>query len=339
MLEMLSRRTILTVMTVALIATLMAYPFLASQRATAEEGEDFGSNGAVHPSKARITSIPVELRKVLFNHTGRYGFVAAGVGLRNVGHGTINLRVPHRASLVSAYLFWAVIGGDTASGREDIAVMDGERVAGTLIGEDLSPCWIPPKIRAYYADVFRVVVRTGGPVDAHEIGGFASYLRTGEDPWPSVQPTTTSEVTPQIAPMMEGASLVLIFSSDKLPIRNLVVLAGCVSLCGVPGILTATHPAKLAAVAETSAVIGDGQVAGVGMPNSKSYVVDSTTLQTNTLNGDDPTLQSYGQFKGGLWDTKNFQVGAVIPNGATSHTVTVNAANDCLTWVAYIYVV
>jgi hypothetical protein len=127
------------------------------------------------------------------------GYVAAGVGLRDQGSGTINIAgIPAGAYIARAYLYWANINPTDPGGAMQI---DGNATASQLDGTDLSPCWPAPgstwNIFAYSANVTPFVTGNG----VYTLSGYPTGLTGGQDPWANASAN----------PLMEGASLIVFF--------------------------------------------------------------------------------------------------------------------------------
>ncbi|HEY3922716.1 MAG TPA: PKD domain-containing protein [Gaiellaceae bacterium] len=127
------------------------------------------------------------------------GYVAAGVGLRDQGSGTIGIAgIPAGAYIARAYLYWANINPSDPGGAMQI---NGHSVTSHLDGVDGSPCWPPTggnnSIFAYSANVTSLVNGNG----TYTLSGYPTGLTGGQDPWANVN----------AVPMMEGASLVVFY--------------------------------------------------------------------------------------------------------------------------------
>lgn len=128
------------------------------------------------------------------------GYLASGVGLRNQGSGQITISgVPRGASVARAYLFWANISPTDPGQSINI---NGTGVNGSTDGTDASPCWGEGNIYTHSADVTSVVKGNG----TYTLSGYATGTADGNDPWSAA-----------VAPMMEGASLVLFYSGGSAP--------------------------------------------------------------------------------------------------------------------------
>jgi hypothetical protein len=131
------------------------------------------------------------------------GYVAAGTGLRNQGSGSIPISgIPAGTQVVKALLYWNVLNPTDPGNAMRI---NGHLLSGVSIGSNPDPCWGAGTSWAYRADVTSTVTSNG----TYTLGGYPTGSTSGTSPWISPSPT----------PMMEGASLVVIFS------RNILVLS------------------------------------------------------------------------------------------------------------------
>lgn len=122
----------------------------------------------------------------------------AGMGLRNLGYGTISVTgVPAGAAVKSATLLWDVLAND-ADPTFAQGVFNGAAITGTAWASGGSPCWPVTGNFSYKADVTSLVTGNG----SYGLSAFASGQSDGADPF-------TSGSTP---PMLEGASLVVVYS-------------------------------------------------------------------------------------------------------------------------------
>lgn len=258
-------------------------------------------------------------------------FVQAGIGLRNVGSGTISVHVPTGASMVNAILYYTIIdtGTPTAptTSSDNTIFFNGEKITGKLIGSDASPCW-GGNIYVYKADVTSNLVRRGGPIGDQYIST-NSRIVNAVSPW-------TSAATPQA----ESAHLVIIYR-ESTPIQANVNIydaagtPGTLSIIGGPASFTAAfgHPHIGGAPATIGYGLADGQFFGVPEPSGKSFSWDSTALATGGIYGRDPSLTSLSSVRGTLSDTTQFDVTGLTAGGTTSGTFDWNFAGDCLTTV------
>lgn len=123
------------------------------------------------------------------------GYVASGTGLRNQGSGSIQIAgMPLVATVTRALLYWNVLNPtDPGNGMK----FDGHRVPGVSIGTAPDPCWGAGTSWAYRADVTDFVNGNG----TYQLTGYPTGASNGLSPWSAGSPV----------PMMEGASLVVIF--------------------------------------------------------------------------------------------------------------------------------
>ena len=131
------------------------------------------------------------------------GYTAAGIGMRNLGHGTISITgVPAGATVVSATLLWNVLA-DQADPTLAQGTFNGTAISGAQWASGTSPCWPVASNWSYEADVTKLVSGNG----SYALTGFASGETDGADPW-NVGST---------APLMEGASLVVVYQLASMP--------------------------------------------------------------------------------------------------------------------------
>ena len=140
------------------------------------------------------------------------GYTAAGVAMRNLGYGTITLSgVPAGATVVSARLLWDVLG-DTADPSFAQGSIDGTPITGTGWASGGDPCWGNGANFSYEADVTAMVTGNG----SYSLSGFATGESDGADPWN----------VGSVPPMMEGASLVVIYQLASMPEATIQIAAG-----------------------------------------------------------------------------------------------------------------
>ena len=243
-------------------------------------------------------------------------YVAAGVGMRNKGYGTINLAIPSGATIHRAFLYWAIMYDNAAPAGTGI--FNGNAITGTAIGTSVDPCWsAASSIRAFYADVTAYTVS-----GANSLTNFESGVTDGTYPWS----LTT-------LPLLEGASLVIIFEHPQYDYNHVKIYEGCETFWGDTRNLsmgpirawTSGFPAD--ETAHTSYIFSDGQVTG-GTGDIAAY------NSTNLLG---PTPDAFPGNDGYLWDTYNHNVSSMYPNGVlTPADASVTAAGDCITWITQV---
>jgi hypothetical protein len=248
---------------------------------------------------------------------GHDGYTAAGIGMRNLGHGTISItEVPRGARVKSAILLWDVLG-DAADPAFAQGTLDGHAVSGTEQASGASPCWDADANFSYEADVTGLVRGNG----SYGLAGFATGEAGGADPWNSGS----------TAPMLEGATLVVIYRDSSLPESTIQIAEGATetdsgnpATATLDGFTAATLPSVT-----TTYIVADGQEAG----NTASF--DSDTLPDVSFPGADPqAVPDYSQ--GNLWDTVTTNVSSEVKHGDTSADLSVTGNSDCLVWVGQV---
>lgn len=127
------------------------------------------------------------------------GYAAAGIGLRNQGSGTINLSgIPAGSVIKRALLYWNILADNQPAGD---MMVNGSSAPGTMIGQGAVPCWSAAASFAFRSDVTPLVTGDG----AYTVSGFPTGSTSGLNPW--------DNPTPQ--PMMEGASLIVLFEPKR----------------------------------------------------------------------------------------------------------------------------
>lgn len=250
------------------------------------------------------------------------GYVAAGVGLRNRGSGTIKLSgIPSGAKVKAAYLYWSVLGPASEPGSFKKGFFAGTSVTGTKVGSGASPCWGGTTTGyAYRASVTSKVKGNG----SFKLKGFASGVTDGRDP----SSTTT------VPPLAEGASLVVVFTKSSYPDTRVVISNGYTMISTNPGAslrvpfgFAASNPVG---AVKTTFIGADGQKA-YGEPAS---TVNGVPVPAADWDGTDGPSPAYAD--GNLWDTDTAALPGVVSPGDTRATVRVNGGPDCLGWVAQV---
>jgi hypothetical protein len=268
-----------------------------------------------HAAMTSAASATGSLSSVL-SESVRGGYTAAGIGMRNLGSGTIAIAgIPAGATVKSATLLWDILA-DSAGPSFAQGTLDGKAFTGTQWASGASPCWPTGSNFSYEADVTSLVTGNG----SYELAGFATGQSDGADPW-------TSGST---APMDEGASLVVVYQLASMPEVTVQIAEGATETAGSTASATLdgfTVGAK--ASATTTYIVADGQMPG----NTASF--DGTTLPGVSFPGNDPqAVPHYSQ--GNLWDTVTTDVSSYLSPGDTSATIGVTGGDDCLVWVGQV---
>lgn len=310
------KRAIRPLAAVVVLCALSAGP-IASAAASDPGGS--GPGGAARPSGAPIVEAAPSLAYAATIHGG---YVTAGVGLRNRGAGNLTVSgIPSGAQIVKAYLFWAVLGGSPAASNFDDGVFGGSAITGTLIGSGPTPLW-PPTTNgyAYRANVTQLINGNGG----YALSGFASGRTNGADPF--TEPTS-------LAPLAEGASLVVVYSRADLPRARVVVHNGYSMIHQQSRTITMSWGFGASGSldkARTTFIGGDGQL----NYTESATRFNGTTLASVDWDGTDGPLPRYSQ--GNLWDTDTVNVTALVRPGAQSANIQVAGFPDALVWVAQV---
>jgi hypothetical protein len=248
------------------------------------------------------------------------GYTAGGIGMRNLGYGTISITgVPPGAAIQSATLLWDILANQ-ADATFAQGTVNGNSVTGTEWASGASPCWPVSSNFSYEANVTSLVTGNG----SYHLAGFATGQSDGADPW-------NTGSTP---PLLEGASLVVVYTLPSLPETTIQIAEGATetdsgntasaTLSG----FTASAPPS----ATTTYIVADGQEVG----NTASF--DSTTLPAVGFPGADPqAVPNYSL--GNLWDTVTADVSSLVSSGDTSAALGVTGVNDCLVWVGQVLAV
>lgn len=319
--------TLIVLLAVASSATAAAAAPLMGQGPTASVGAGPGDNGTAAAKTSRNVKAAFEQAAASPTASGDLstvtsevlhgGYTAAGIGMRNLGYGTISITgVPAGATVKSATLLWDVLA-DSSDPTFAQGTLDGQPVTGTQWASGESPCWPVSSNFSYEADVTSLVQGNG----SYALAGFASGDTNGQDPW-----TVGSD-----PPLLEGASLVVIYSLASMPQVTVQIAEGATetdsgnsATATLDGFTVGQKPSLT-----TTYIVADGQEAG----NTASF--DGTTLPGVGFPGADPqAVPNYSQ--GNLWDTVTVDVSSYASPGDTSATAAVTGEDDCLVWVGQV---
>lgn len=262
---------------------------------------------------------------------GRGGYVAAGVGLRNRGAGTITISgIPSGATVNRAFLVWSILGGATPGAAFPNGKLNGTPVTGVQAGSGPSPCWTPWTVNgyAYRAEVTSLVTGNG----SYALSGFASGRTDGADPF-------FSGVVP---PLAEGASLVVIFTKASYPQTRVMVAAGYHMTYNSQSAgertfgwgFPATNP------------VGEVRTTFIGADGQLNFADPASTVNGRPVaaadwDGTDPPTARYSY--GNLWDTDTASVGMFVKPGATAATIRVagggiqpESFGECMAWTGQV---
>lgn len=256
-------------------------------------------------------------------------YVAAGVGMRNIGSGTINISLPAGATVRNAWLFWSVVWDGTQPANT--GALNGTGITGTFIGTSGSPCWGGTGIDHFYANIYSLVNN-----GANTLTGFPSGLTNNAPP-----------VGNAVFPLMEGATIVVVFCHPAWDYNDVAVYAGAQTFAtqstsngfGSYTGWSGGNPAD--GTAQTTFIMADGQARFAG---------DGTAFNGTATSGPTTSIKTADAFDGadgiavvsatdGLWDTHTLDVSSFFPNGvltaATASAVGGSGA-DCISWAGQV---
>ncbi|MEW6545546.1 MAG: hypothetical protein AB1446_01330 [Bacillota bacterium] len=263
-------------------------------------------------------------------------YVAAGVGMRNLGSGQIAIDLPPYSSIVRALLYWSIIRQAAAGPAPAGGWLNGQAITGTLIATTGSPGWpdlAEAEAGTTLADVFRADVSEIAVAGSNFLTEFPSGLTDGTPP----------QDAPRAFPLLNGASLVVIFSNPGFPLKTVIVNDGGQTVFGNTVSTTlqnfvATSPVQ----AKTTYIVSDGQA---------RFLSDSALFEATAVAGPGTGLKTADAFDGqdglvffpldGLWDTLTVDVSGFINPGDTSAVAAITAGagggSDWLTYVAQVF--
>jgi hypothetical protein len=267
--------------------------------------------------KAPVSSDPPLSPAPYAAYSGDYSYVAAGAAMRDQGYGNITLR--WTGTLFKSYLVWAYIN---YTATDPQGTFNGQTITGTFQSTDSSPCWGYGNITVFAADVTSLVVN-----GLNNLKNFPSGVTNGADPW--------SEGT-YVAPLMEGASLIVIYTPTSSVTNQVYVYTGTYTNANPDnelvngGYLTSTfdHGSTIATSANTTFIVSDGQFTG----NTAAW--DGVQIDANAFPGSDNRTSTAEWTDGNLWDTRTYTV--PVMSGSTQDNATIGSTDDCLTWAAQV---
>ena len=248
------------------------------------------------------------------------GYESAGVAMRNLGYGTIDLAgIPSGSTVKYAYLLWDILN-DSPTPATGEGTFDSTAITGTAIGHGESPCWSGTTDNySYVANVTSLVSGNGD----YSLTGFASGQTDGADPFDSGS----------IAPDAEGASLVVIYANSASPLTTIQLLGGSTETDS-GNLLTQTlngFTATSSPSASTTFIVADGQ--GIGSDGG----FNSTQLVNPFLGSAPQAVPNYSE--GNLWDNLTFDVSSDVSAGDTSESAYIEGGEDCLVWIGQVFAV
>jgi hypothetical protein len=318
------KKTLAVVILVACVLGVTFKPSVAGD-------EQAGGN----PTGSPISDISVGPLSESFRLQVKGDYVAAGVGMRNLGSGTITISLPADSAIVQARLYWAIVRppGPPAS---NTGTFNGTGITGTLVGTSGTPCWPFPSFAGAFIDVYRADV-TGIAVNGlNTLTGFPSGLTNNAPP----------QSAPAAFPLLEGASLVVIFHNPLFDFNTVVIRDGAHTFANqfvttAFGSFTPASATSADQIAQTTYIVADGQ---------SRFPSDRARFNSVFVAGPGTGLKPADAFDGadgigpvfpldGLWDTLTVDVSAFFTSGTStpvSTDVDASASIDCLTWAAQV---
>lgn len=269
-------------------------------------------------------------------------FAASGTGMRNVGSGTISISgIPTDATILNAHLYWTILNPTTPSAA---GTFEDNSITGTLLGTGIDPCWdglqTDPETEGpvlvnsaaswtFRADVTSLLASPGN--GSYALSGFPSGDTDGHDPF-----TSDSNL-----PLLEGASLVIVYFSPSEPQRDIVVYDGNAPTPDGSG----NNPITLD--------LSGFQVSPIGAPSARFTFIgadgQTSAGDDNHFNGTILTALGSDPWDGSdncceysssdLWDTDIYDVSALVDPGDTTAIAAVESQSDCLVWTTAILAV
>jgi hypothetical protein len=315
-------RFLISMVVIAMVLMLIGTPQSAAQGPTTECAVGGEITSDCQPADDSVNAQSGAFFKKGYSTTQKGGYVAHGVGMRNTGYGIINVSdVPAGSTVSKAFLFWALMAPASMSGYSyNKGYLNGAAITGSLIGAGQNPCWGSYPIMSYRADVTGKVLKAGNGV--YHLWGFASGLTDGTDPW-----------TGSAYPMLEGASLVILYKNTSYPTTTFQIYNGATTSYGgeihlnMPGI----NAVGLTGFAYTTFIGADGQSS-----NETGSKFFSNALPSVGWDGSDPNGAGFNYSLGNLWDTMTVDVHSMIDPPEPDFWFTTQGSPDCLTWVAQV---
>lgn len=307
-----------------IVALIMSLSFTPSLKAE----ETAGGN----PSGGTLYGPQVPLTEA-FKAKVKGDYVAAGVGMRNLGHGDITISLRADSTIAKAFLYWAIIR-EPSSPASNTGTFNDEPITGTLVGTSGTPCWPSHLSRnlidAYVADVTEIAID-----GLNTLTGFPSGSTDGRPP----------ATPPYDLPLLEGASLVVVFENPLFDFNTVVINDGAQTFSSeqiftsFDSFTAVSGNDVVDQIAQTTYIVASGQARFPGSKASFDFTFvagpDTPIKPSDAFNGADG-ISSVSR-SDGLWDTLTIDVSSFfIPGVSISAPADVYASNDCLTYVAQI---
>ncbi|MGG5737434.1 hypothetical protein [Bacillus cereus group sp. IBL03679] len=286
------------------------------------------SKSACHRDVKSIMEPSVPLTP-FFQKTIQGDCVAKGIGMRNRGFGTINMKgsIPEGSTIYKAFLYWAVL-------RLNFQTVNAQGVCNgvPITGESIASSIAPPCGNAGSMDVFRA--------DVTEIVTDGLNILTG---FPSGDTDSSSPFVKATFPLLEGASLILIFTNPNLLLKTVIIHDGGVTFYNhtvsttFSGFQITEFPE-----AKTFYIVADSQATSPGnqaICNSVVVAGPTATLRSTDAFHEQDGIEGMDAVRG-FWDTLEVDVSPFVRPGdksATTSVVASPAGGGGLTYIAQVF--
>ena len=283
------------------------FSFLGTLPVQAQAPDPACPDGAcpANPAGSDVTGQTSAGFKLYTKVTLHGGYRASGVGMRNLGYGSLQAPdLPPKSTVYKAYLIWSIIGpNSTPASTFAKGKFNGHSITGALVGRDIAPGDVVGYIYTYRADVKAYLNSSGG--GSYALTGFASGKTDGSDPWLDF---------PYTMPLSDGVSLVDIFSNASYPNTTVWLYNGAATLSDyynsnlylhllIPGV-NAVAPTGFA---YTTFIGADGHPT----PDPDTHFLDFL-LPSVEWNGADPNGNGINYSHGNYWDTMTVDLHSML---------------------------
>jgi len=318
-------------------ASVLAFAVAGNTVAFAQSGTSasptFDAKAMAHSLSAVDAALPAP---AMVWTRANYG--TGGVALRNRGAGSIGVSGVTGA-VQAAFIYWAVIGANAASGsiivqRRFPTPVASVTLTGTVVGVGPNPCWVAATtpITVYRAAIPLSIATGNGDYEVRLLPG-AGGSTAGGDPW----------VGTQVLPLWEGASVVIVGTGAGTVNLFDVGFAGATFITPFNYTLTLAGAGTPATSFLWDNIGADGQIGGFpGRAATASVSGETTTINGLLLSGPGSTMDLTGDWNGSsgfplpqLWDDTGHAF--TLPTPASTLSITFGpdtGQTDCLTTVA-----
>ena len=248
--------------------------------------------------------------KLAYSKTLKGGYVAHGVNMRATGSGTIIVDdVPAGAKVVKAYLLWSITGPAKMAGYYyNKGKINGVNITASLVGTGSNPRWplndygLAP-IYAFRADVTGRMIKGGN--GTYNLSGFASG---------------TTEST---APLLDGATLIIVYSQTEGPLTTVKIYTGATTTGGgkpqnLHLTVTGINTGEISGMSQATFIVAHGQS---GMTDQGGSFFDANVVSDWSGNG---------------LDVRTVDLTSLITPPENDFWFTVSSDVDGVTWIGQV---